>query len=199
MAREWKDPISRLVFELSKLPGIGEKSATRLAYHLLKQEGDTIQSLVSAIDHAKQATVLCTFCYNFTDTSPCAICSDTNRDQTQICVVEQPSDVTAIERAAGYRGVYHVLHGTLSPLDGVGPDELKIKELLCRLNDETVEVVIATNPSVEGEATSLYLSKLIKTLGLKVSRLAHGLPVGAILEYTDRETISKALECRVLV
>lgn len=195
------DPVSKLIFELSKLPGIGEKTATRLAYFILKQEETYSRSLAEAIVSAKQKIGWCTQCFTFTDRDPCRICSNPERDRALICVVERPSDVMSVEQAASYKGVYHVLHGALSPLDGVGPDELKIRELIGRLGQSSIrEVILATNPSVEGEATALYLARMIKTAlpaGIRVSKLAHGLPVGGLLEYTDRQTIGKALENRM--
>lgn len=197
-----QDPVSKLVFELSKLPGIGEKTATRLAYFILKQGVDYSRSLSEAIVNAKQQIGLCTICFTFTDTDPCRICSDSKRDSAIICVVERPADVLSIEQASVHRGLYHVLHGALSPLDGIGPEELKIRELLGRIahpgqHAAVQEVILATNPSVEGEATALYLTRLMKPFGIKLTQLAHGLPVGGQLEYTDRQTIGKAMENRV--
>jgi len=200
MLRESTDPVSKLIFELSKLPGIGEKTATRLAYHILKQGDEYARSLSDAITGAKQKIGLCTECFTFTDTNPCRICSDSQRDRSVICVVERPSDVLSMENAGAHRGLYHVLHGSLSPLDGIGPEELKIRELLARLQrggGEIREIILATNPSVEGEATALYIGRLVKPLGLRVTQLAHGLPVGGQLEYTDRQTIGKAMANRV--
>ena len=194
------DPVSKLVFELSKLPGIGEKSATRLAYYILKQSEEYSQSLSDAILTAKRKVGLCGTCFTFTEADPCRICSNAERDRSVICVVERPSDVHSLDRATRHRGLYHVLHGVLSPLDGVGPEELKIRELLSRIQaSETPvrEVVLATNPSVEGEATALYLSRLLKPIGLKVTQLAYGLPVGGLIEYSDRQTIGRAMENRV--
>lgn len=196
------DPVAKLIFELSKLPGIGEKTATRLAYFILKQDENYSKALADALLNAKRKTILCSQCFTFTDITPCRICTDSERDASAICVVERPTDVISIEQAASYRGTYHVLHGALSPLDGVGPDDLKIRELLTRIaaaeKDRPIrEIILATNPSVEGEATSLYLARLMKTFGLKTTKLAHGLPVGGMLEYTDRQTIGKALENRM--
>jgi recombination protein RecR len=194
------DPVSKLIFELSKLPGIGEKTATRLSYYILKQDEIYARSLSDAILNAKQKTGLCHHCFTFSDTDPCRICANSERDHTVICLVERPADVFAIEQAGVYRGTYHVLHGALSPLEGIGPEELKIRELLSRVGKEDspiTEVILATNPSVEGEATSLYLTRLIKPFGIRVTKLAHGLPVGGMLEYTDRQTINKALENRM--
>jgi recombination protein RecR len=196
------DPVSKLVFELSKLPGIGEKTATRLAYFILKQDADYAKALSEAILGAKQKIGLCSSCFTFTDTDPCRICASPDRDQGLICVVERPSDVHSIEAAGAHKGLYHVLHGALSPLDGVGPEDLKIRELLDRLRETegsvpVREIILATNPSVEGEATALYLHRLMKPLGVKMTQLAHGLPVGGLLEYTDRQTIGKAMANRV--
>jgi recombination protein RecR len=194
------DSVSKLVFELSKLPGIGEKTAARLTHFILRQNQDYAQTLAQSILNAKQKTSLCQSCFVFTDINPCKICTDTNRHSNIICVVERPSDVLSVENSGIFRGRYHVLHGALSPLEGIGPEELKIKELISRIgqNSGTLrEIILATNPSVEGEVTALYLSKMIKTLGIKVTQLAHGLPVGGLLEYSDRQTIGKALENRV--
>ncbi len=194
-----QDPVSKLIFELSKLPGIGEKTATRLAYFILKQDESYSRSLADALVQAKQRIVLCQDCCTFTDTSPCRICSNSQRDHTQVCVVERPADVLSIEQSGAFRGVYHVLHGVLSPLDGIGPEDLKIHELMHRFEGATPlrELIFATNPSVEGEATSLYLIRLLKPLGVRLTKLAHGIPVGGQLEYTDRQTIGKALENRM--
>jgi recombination protein RecR len=195
-----QDPVSKLIYELSKLPGIGEKTATRLAYHILKQDEKYARSLSDALMNAKQKIRLCSQCFTFTDNDPCRICSNTERDRAMICVVERPSDVFSIEQSGSYKGIYHVLHGALSPLDGIGPEELKIRELIHRLGQtENVvrEMILATNPSVEGEATAMYLARLIKPLGIRLTKLAHGLPVGGMLEYTDRQTIGKALENRM--
>jgi recombination protein RecR len=194
------DPVSKLIFELSKLPGIGEKTATRLSYFILKQDESYASSLAEAILNAKRKVGLCDRCFTFTDINPCRTCSNPNRDQGLICIVERPADAFSIEQAGSYRGTYHVLHGALSPLDGIGPDELKIREFLCRLEETSNsirELILATNPSVEGEATALYLARLIKPFGIKLTKLAHGLPVGGTLEYTDRQTIGKAIENRV--
>lgn len=194
------DPVSKLIFELSKLPGIGEKTATRLAYYILKQEESYSRALADALVNAKQKISLCSQCFTFTDTETCRICANPERDRSVVCVVEKPSDVFSIEQAGVYRGLYHVLHGALSPLDGIGPDELKIRELMIRLqahSEDIHELILATNPSVEGEATSLYLTRLLKPLEMKITKLASGLPVGGMLEYTDRQTIGKALENRM--
>lgn len=194
------DPVSKLIFELSKLPGIGEKTATRLAYFILKQDATYSQSLAEALVNAKQKIGLCEKCFTFTDISPCRICMDTQRDVTTICIVERPSDVNSIEATGSFHGHYHVLHGALSPLDGIGPDELKIRELITRLSgvdSPVMELILAMNPSVEGDATSLYLTRLVRPIGLKITQLAHGIPMGGQLEYTDRQTIGKAMANRV--
>lgn len=194
------DPVAKLIFELSKLPGIGEKTATRLAYYILKQDVDYARALSDALINAKQKIGLCSHCFTFTDVDPCRICANSERDSSVICVVERPADVFSIEQAGVHRGLYHVLHGALSPLDGIGPEELKIRELVHRISqgqDTIKEIIIATNPSVEGEATALYLGRLIKPFGIRLTQLAHGIPVGGQLEYTDRQTIGKAMENRV--
>jgi recombination protein RecR len=200
MQRNQGDSVSKLIFELSKLPGIGEKTAARLTHHILKQDLEYARSLSDAILGAKQKTALCQTCFNFTETPTCSICIHSDRNSSLLCVVEKPSDVFSLEQAGLYKGIYHVLHGALSPLDGIGPEELKIRELLARVTDahsSIQEVILATNPSVEGEATSLYLSRLLKPFNVKVTKLAHGLPVGGLLEYTDRLTLGKALENRM--
>jgi recombination protein RecR len=194
------DPVSKLIFELSKLPGIGEKTASRLAYHILKQDESYSRNLADALLNAKQKIILCNQCFTFTDTDACRICSDPTRDQSFICAVEKPSDVFSIEQSGAFRGVYHVLHGVLSPLDGIGPDELKIRELVARVSAGSVrELIVATNPSVEGEATALYLSRLVRPFAVKMTKLAYGIPMGGMLEYTDRQTIGKALENRMVM
>ncbi len=193
-------PLAKLIEHFRSLPGIGAKSAVRLAYHVIDMEPAKAKALASAITEARERIGFCPVCCNLTDTSPCQICSSTKRDHSMICVVEQPQDVAAIERMHNYHGMYHVLHGALSPLDGIGPDRLRIKELLNRFNNDTVkEVIIATDPNVEGEATSMYLARLLKPLGLKVTRIAHGLPIGGDLEYADEITLAKAMENRVLL
>ncbi|MDO4203425.1 MAG: recombination mediator RecR [Selenomonadaceae bacterium] len=193
-------PLAKLIEHFRSLPGIGAKSAVRLAYHVLDMDPAKAKALASAITEAREHIGFCPVCCNLTDVNPCRICSSDKRDRSIICVVEQPQDVAAIERMHDYHGLYHVLHGALSPLDGIGPDRLRIKELLNRLNDEAVkEVIIATDPDVEGEATSMYLARLLKPLGLKVTRIAHGLPVGGDLEYADEITLAKAMENRVVL
>ena len=193
----YTEPISRLIEEFSKLPGIGKKTAQRLAFHVINMNNNDVEALSKAILDAKKEIKYCSICCNITDKDPCSMCSNPNRDSSVICVVEDPRDVAAMERTHEFKGVYHVLHGSISPMNGVGPDDIKIKELLSRLMDGDVkEVIIATNPRVEGEATAMYLSKLIKPLGISVTRIAHGIPVGGDLEYTDEVTLTKALEGR---
>ena len=197
-------PLARLIQELSKLPGIGEKSAARLAFHLLKSNKDDVSRLADSIGRLRQEMGLCRSCFGFSEVNrqnddglACAICRNPEREDDKICVVEEPGDLIAVEKSQEYRGLYHVLHGTISPLDGVGPDALRIKELLERLRDSSVkEVIVATNPTMDGEATALYLSKVIKPLGVSVTRIARGLPMGGDLEYTDVATLGKALEGR---
>lgn len=190
-------PLAKLVGELRRLPGIGPKTATRLAYHIIAMDKGQALSLAQAIVSAKEKITYCSICYNLTDQTPCQICRSEERDSHILCVVEAPKDVEAMERTHEYHGKYHVLHGALSPMEGIGPDNLKMKELLTRLGTgDFQEVIMATNPDVEGEATALYLSRLLKPLGLKVTRIAHGLPVGGDLDYADEMTLSKALENR---
>ena len=190
-------PLAKLVEQLRGLPGVGPKSAARLAYHILAMEKNQADGLARAILEAREKIGYCSVCYNLTDTDPCHICEAGDRDGHIVCVVEEPRDVAAIERSRDYRGLYHVLHGALSPLDGIGPEDLRIKELLLRLqNGHVQEVVMATDPDVEGEATAMYLARLLKPLGIKVTRLAHGLPVGGDLEYADEVTLAKAVENR---
>lgn len=190
-------PLAKLIEQLRALPGVGAKSAARLAYHILEMDKDKALQLARAIAEAKDKIGYCQICFNLTDCDPCAICRSQNRDQSVLCVVEDPRDVAAMERTREFKGMYHVLHGSLSPLEGIGPDELRIKELLMRLRDGRVqEVIMASNPDVEGEATAMYLARLIQPMGVKVTRIAHGLPVGGDLEYADEVTLSKALENR---
>ncbi len=191
-------PIANLIDQFSKLPGIGRKTAQRLAFFILEMEEIEAEKLSYAITNAKKSIRLCSICCNLTEEDPCNLCSDDRRDKSIICVVEGPKDVIAMERSRDYKGYYHVLHGVISPMDNVGPNDIKMKELLNRLTDERVEeIIVATNPTVEGEATSLYLSKLIKPLGVKVTRIAHGIPVGGDLEYFDEVTLSRAMENRI--
>lgn len=190
-------PLAKLIEHFRALPGIGNKTAVRLAYHILDMDADQAKALAGAIIEAKEKIGFCNTCFNLSDQNPCAICASEQRDHSVICVVEQPQDVAAMERMREYHGVYHVLHGALSPLEGVGPDQIRIKELIYRLSGDTVrEVIMATNPNVEGEATAMYLAKLLKPMGIKVTRIAHGLPVGGDLEYADEVTLSKAMENR---
>ena len=197
-------PLARVIRELCRLPGIGEKTASRLAFHMLKEENGKILGLAESIARLKQEIALCPSCFGLTEAVPgevgvrsCAICRDPRREQDKICVVEEPADMMAVERSQEYKGLYHVLHGSISPLDGVGPDSLRVKELLGRVQGATVrEVIVATNPTLEGETTALYLSKVVKPLGIKVTRIASGVPMGGDLEYTDMVTLGKALEGR---
>jgi recombination protein RecR len=190
-------PIDRLVHELAKLPGIGERTAQRLAFFILRQPGEYAQALSSALVDVKEKVRLCSECMNLTQEDPCHICSDARRSPEVVCVVEDPSDVMAVERTHSFRGRYHILHGALSPLDNVGPDDIKITELVRRLEGgEIEEVIVATNANVEGEATALYLSKILKPTGIRITRLASGIPVGGDLEYIDASTLSRALEER---
>jgi len=191
------EPIARLIEALHKLPGVGPKSAQRLAYHILRISEEEAFALARAISDVKSRIVFCSLCLNITETDPCAMCSDTRRASSMICVVEQPLDVLAIERAGSYHGRYHVLHGVLNPMDGIGPEDLHIRELLRRVGEGNVaEVIMATNPSLEGEATAMFVQRLVGPLGVKVTRLARGLPSGADLEYTDDVTLARALEGR---
>jgi len=189
--------INRLIGELSKLPGVGGKSAQRLAFYIIAMPEERGKALAEAITAVKRDIKYCGTCCNFTDADPCALCSNPKRDALTIMVVEDPRDLAAYERTGEYRGMYHVLHGSISPMNGIGPNELKIKELLARINSSTPdEVIIATNPNVEGEATAMYLSKILKPLGIKVTRIAHGVPVGGDLEFVDQVTLSRALQWR---
>lgn len=191
------EPVSRLIEELGKLPGIGPKSAARLTYYLLRIPEAEARALAEAIIAVKEKTVLCSLCQNITDSNPCGICSSKERDHSIICVVKEPLDIMALERTGQYKGLYHVLHGVLSPMDGIGPDDLKIKELLQRLKTGPVkEVILATNPNLEGEATAMYLQRLLSPFSIRLTRLARGLPVGGDLEYADEITLTHALEGR---
>lgn len=190
-------PLSRLIEQFERLPGIGHKSAERLAYHILGLSDDEVRGFTDAVREAHEKIHYCKVCCNLTDEELCPICRDPARDHSTICVVEDPRDVIALERTHEYNAVYHVLHGVISPLNGIGPDQLCIKELLNRVKDQTVkEVIMATNPTVEGEATAMYVSRLLKPLGVKVTRLAYGIPVGGELEYADEFTLTRALEGR---
>jgi len=189
--------VTRLVEELCRLPGVGPKTGSRLAYYLLRAPAEQALGLAEAIRQVKEQTVVCSVCFNIADGSPCSICSDSSRDLSQICVVEEPLDALAIERTRQYHGLYHVLHGAISPVDGIGPEELRIRELLVRAKSGTVrEVLMATNPNLEGEATAMYVARQILPLGIRVTRLARGLPIGADLEYADEVTLAQALEGR---
>ncbi len=189
--------IEKLIESFEKLPSIGNKTAARLAFYILDRPEEEVKEFVDAIMNAKKNLKYCSKCFNISDTDPCEICSNPRRDESVICVVEDVKDVVAMERTHEFNGLYHVLHGSISPMNGVGPDDIKIKELLSRLMDGTVkELILATNPRVEGEATAMYISKLVKPMGIKVTRIAHGIPVGGDLEYTDEVTLSKALEGR---
>lgn len=189
--------MARLIEEFHKLPGIGPKSAQRLAYHLLRMPAAQARTLAEAIVDVKERIVLCSACQNVTEIQPCRICTDPGRERSLICVVEEPLDILALERTGTYRGLYHVLHGVISPMDGIGPEELKVQELLQRLrSDEVREIILATNPNIEGDATAMYLGRLLRPLGPRVTRLARGLPVGGDVEYADDITLSRALEGR---
>ncbi len=190
------DPLIRLIEELQRLPGIGPKGAQRLAFHILKTPREQADRLVDAVRDVKERVTYCSVCNNITDADPCTFCSSDARDRNVICVVEEPQNVTAIEKTREFKGVYHVLMGALSPLQGIGPDDLKIKGLLGRVTNGVSEIILATNPNVEGEATAIYLARLLKPLGVRVTRIAMGVPVGSDLEYADEVTMHKALEGR---
>ena len=197
MASPFEGPVQSLVDELGRLPGIGPKSAQRIAFHLLKAAPEDAKRLARAIVEAKERVSWCRRCFNFAEGDLCVYCRDDRRDPTLLCVVEEPRDIVAVERTQEYRGLYHVLLGAISPIEGIGPDQLKVKELLARVNDEGVqEVILATNPNIEGEATAMYLARLLKPLGLRVTRIASGLPVCGDLEYADEVTLGRALEGR---
>ena len=193
----YPEPFARLIEALQRLPGIGPKTAQRLTFFLLKRPVDEVRELSEALIAVKERIVYCRICFNVTDEDPCRICADPARDPRALCVVEEPNDLLAMERTGEFRGRYHVLLGALSPLDGIGPEDIKVRELLARVEaGETTEVILATNPNVEGEATAIYLAKLLRPLGVRVTRIARGLPVGGDLEYADQVTLSKALEGR---
>ena len=197
MAGVTPEPVTRLIEAFAQLPGIGPKTASRLTFYLLRRPVEQTEALADALRDLKARIVFCRECFNITEENPCAICRDEGRDRTVLCVVEEPLDVLAIERTAEYRGLYHVLHGAISPVEGIGPDELRINELMARLKQEPVrEVLLATNPNLEGEATAMYLARLIQPLGVRITRLARGLPVGGDLEYADSVTLRRALEGR---
>ena len=194
---QYPEALARLVQEFTRLPGIGPKTAQRLAFHVLRMEERDVLALASALADAKRKIGRCSVCFNLADTQPCRICSDPERDRTTICVVEEANDLVAMEKARTYKGLYHVLEGALSPLEGVGPEALRIPELMKRVKGGAVkEVILATNPTVEGEATAMYLARLLKPLGLKVTRIARGIPVGSDLEYADEVTLARSLEGR---
>jgi recombination protein RecR len=190
------DPLVRLIEELQRLPGIGPKGAQRLAFHILKTPREQADRLVAAVRDVKEQVTYCSTCNNITDSDPCAFCRAEDRDKTIICVVEEPQNVTAVEKTREFKGMYHVLMGALSPLQGIGPDDLKIKSLLMRIGGGVDEVILATNPNVDGEATAIYLARLLKPLGVRVTRIAMGVPVGSDLEYADEVTMHKAIEGR---
>lgn len=191
------EPVARLVEQFARLPGIGPKTAQRLTFYLLRTPEQVSLELADAIRHMKQAVKFCSVCLNITDVEPCAICRDDRRDRSMICVVEEPLDIVAVERTRGYKGLYHVLHGALSPVDGIGPEDLKITELLARLRSgEVQELILATNPNVEGETTAIYLTRLLRPLGVRITQIARGLPVGGDLEYADEVTLARAMEGR---
>ena len=190
------DPLLRLIEELQRLPGIGPKGAQRLAFHILRTPREQTDRLADAVREVKERVTYCSVCNNITDVDPCGFCRSETRDAHVICVVEEPQNVTAVEKTREFKGMYHVLMGALSPLQGIGPDDLKIKSLLARVNNGVSEIILATNPNVEGEATAIYLARLLKPLGVKVTRIAMGVPVGSDLEYADEVTMHKALEGR---
>ncbi|MBB5356786.1 recombination protein RecR [Anoxybacillus mongoliensis] len=193
----YPEPISKLIDSFMKLPGIGPKTAVRLAFFVLNMKEDVVLDFAKALVNAKRNLTYCSSCGHITDKDPCYICQDDKRDRSIICVVQDPKDVIAMEKMKEYNGLYHVLHGAISPMEGIGPEDIKIAELFRRLQDETVqEVILATNPNIEGEATAMYISRLLKPTGVKITRIAHGLPVGGDLEYADEVTLSKALEGR---
>ncbi|OFI04981.1 recombination protein RecR [Clostridium acetireducens DSM 10703] len=188
--------IEKLIEEFAKLPGIGYKTAQRLTLHILNLPKEEVEEFAEALVKARGTIKYCSVCGNYTDSDPCAICANPNRDKEYICVVEDAKDIMSIEKVKEYNGVYHVLHGNISPMSGRGPEDIKLRELITRINDNVKEVIVATNPNIEGEATAMYISKILKPLGVKVTRIAHGIPVGGDLEYADEVTISKALEGR---
>ena len=191
------DPIARMVAQLSRLPGVGRKTAQRLAYYIASQPEEDVRELAAAIWQGRQAIRMCSRCGNYTAEDPCPLCADPRRQRDVLCVVRDPRDVAAIERMHDFHGSYHVLHGTLSPMDGIGPEDIRIRELLARLKDHSIkEVILATNPDIEGEATASYIARLLKPMGVLVTRIAHGVPVGSDLEYADEITLSKAMEGR---
>ena len=193
----YSNSLSRLIDMFKKMPGIGHKSAVRLAFNIVSMSNDEADEIIETIKNAKEKIKYCSVCQNLTETDPCDICSNDKRDRSTICVMETPKDVIALEKTREYFGLYHVLHGAISPMDGIGPDDIKIKELLARISEDSVsEVIMATNPSVEGEATAMYIAKLLKPFGVKVTRIANGVPVGSDLEFADEVTLARALEGR---
>lgn len=193
----YPEPIAKLIDAFSRLPGVGPKTAGRLAFHVLRMKEEDVTDFAKALINVKRNLHYCSVCCNITDIDPCRICQDKSRDGSVICVVQEPKDLVALERTKEFEGYYHVLHGAISPMEGIGPDQIHIAELLKRLSDEKVqELILATNPNIEGEATAMYLSRLVKSFGLRVTRIAHGLPVGGDLEYADEVTLSKAMEGR---
>lgn len=188
--------IEKLIEEFTKLPGVGKKTAQRLTLHVLNLPKDEVEEFASALVKARGTIKYCSVCGNFTDSDPCAICSNPSRDKSQICVVEQPKDIMTMEKVKDYNGVYHVLHGNISPMQGRGPQDIRLRELVARMNGNIKEIIVATNPNIEGEATAMYISKILKPLDVKVTRIAAGIPVGGDLEYADEITLSKALEGR---
>lgn len=196
--RQYPKPLNRLINELSKLPGIGGKTAQRLAFHIISLSEQEAEAFAGAVVNAKRSLHYCSICGNLTDSDPCEVCRDEGREQTKICVVETPQDVIAMERIREYNGLYHVLHGTISPVEGIGPNDINLKSLITRLqeHDEVNEIIVATNPNIEGEATAMYIARLLKPSGIKVTRIAHGIPVGGDLEYADEVTLLKAMEGR---
>lgn len=198
MTYHYPEPIAKLIEGFTKLPSIGPKTAQRLAFYVLNMEEKDVNEIAESLINVKKKLTYCSECHNITELNPCYICRDKSRDKSVICVVQEPKDVIAMEKTREFRGLYHVLNGAISPMEGIGPEELKIKELLVRLKDEQViELILATNPNIEGEATAMYVSKLVKPIGIKVTRIAHGLPVGGDLDYADEVTITKALEGRI--
>lgn len=193
------DSLNQLIEEFSQLPGIGRKSAQRLALYILKLPKEEVVNIARALVNVKEKIRYCSTCWNFTESDPCGICSSPKRETNTICIVEEPNDVIAIEKTNEYRGLYHVLGGSLSPLDGIGPEDLKVKELLARVGSGTEEIILALNPDIEGEATTIYLTRLLKPLGVKITRLARGIPIGGDLEFADEATLSRAIEGRVAV
>lgn len=193
----YPEPISKLIEAFTRLPGVGSRTAGRLAFHVLRMNEDDVVNFAKALVNVKRNLHYCSVCCNITDIDPCRICQDKSRDASQICVIQDPKDLVAMERTKEFHGYYHVLHGAISPMEGIGPDEIHVAELLKRLGDETVqELILATNPNIEGEATAMYLSRLIKPFGVKITRIAHGLPVGGDMDYADEVTLTKALEGR---